>query len=132
MKIIKNSIENFIMLGCFGIVLCIPSVIFAEEVPNINGLLDAISAKNYPLLVAFALSIFVFFVRKSTQIFPKKAVPYVVLCIAVVSGAATGIIGETDIWWHGLIRGLLEGLSAGLMSMGFWSAGLKNVLKLPK
>lgn len=132
MVLIKNIFEKFILFGAFIFAMIAPSLAFAEEVPNIEGLLDAISSKNYPLLVAFSLSIIVFFVRKSTNLFPKKSIPYVVLVLGVVSGAATGIIMEDTIWWHGLIKGLLEGLAAGLMSMGFWSAGLKNILRVPE
>ena len=132
MKVINNIFEKILLFGSFVFALVAPSIAFAEEMPNIEGLLEAISSKNIPLAVAFGLSIIVFFVRKFTNLFPKKYVPYIVVAIGTVSGASTGIIMADGLWWHGLIKGLLEGLSAALLSMGMWSSGLKNILKVPE
>ena len=136
----KNKIESYItsviVLSSFFVILIFPTLAFAEDLPNIDGLLESIATKNYPFLVAFSLSIVIWFCRRfSFDSIPAKYTPYIVLTLSILGGVSTGIImyvGDGNIWWHGLIKGFIEGLSAGLMSMGFWSSGLKKVLKVNK
>ena len=133
MKLVKEIFQFGLLMSSFIIIAVAPTIAFAENGTNVDGLFSAITAKNYPLAIAFGFSIIVFIVRKLSpdKLFPPNIVPYVVLIIAIISGVATGIIMSDDIWYHGMIKGLLEGLTAGLMSMGIWSGGLKSILKSP-
>lgn len=129
-----------VALSVFMIVLFFPLLLFAQDVtptmPDTSSFFDAIGDKHWPLAAALGLTILVWFVRYVLKDkFPAKYVPYVTVVCTVIGAIAAGIIQAIDAnsaWWHGLLNGLFSGLTIALPSLGIWSAGAKNVLKLPK
>ncbi len=103
--------------------------------PDPGSFLEALSSQHWPLAVALGVTILVWFVRYvAKDKIPPKAIPYVMLACAVLSGGAARIIqavSDNHTWWTAMIQGILEGATVGLGSMGMWSAGAKKVLPTP-
>jgi hypothetical protein len=123
-------------------VLMIATIAFAQDVsqpqpplPDTISFFDAIQNRHWPLVVALGLTILVWVVRYLLkEKFPSKYVPYVTVVCTVLGAISAGMIyaiNSNHAWWHGVINGLLEGLSIALPALGIWSAGVKNILKLP-
>lgn len=130
----------YIIVSMFlSIIFVSPSITFAQdvdttitEIPNIPSFLEAVSNKHWPLVVAFGVTFVVYFVRVFIKDrLDSKSVPWVILGCTIMSTASARIIqsiSQDGMWWHGLIQGILEGATIGLSAMGFWSAGVKNVM----
>jgi hypothetical protein len=139
LKPIYNAVVGsalYLMTALFVFLLMSP--VYAQEAipePNVDGLMSAINQRHWPLVVAFAVTIVVWIVRYVIKDrIPTKYWPYIVAGTSILFAGATGIIQAVEVnhtWWIGMIRGLLEGATIGLTSLGLWSAGGKKILPTP-
>ena len=133
----SNLLRSYALRPINVITLCVPIVLgillmpmlaFAEEAaatPEFADFWSALAANNWPLAVGIGLTILVWVVRnfKVLDRVPKNALPWVSLAVAVFGTTGTRIVqfcAEGKTWWHGMIEGVVEGLSMGFISMGMW------------
>jgi len=106
-----------------------PAVGYAEvpgPVPDLEGFWAAIGANHWPLAVGIGLTLLVWAFRSFViHKIPKRALPWITLGLAVVGTGATRMVQSSEDgapWWHGLVRGVLEGLTVGFVAIGWWDA----------
>lgn len=113
----------------FLLCLIIPRIVFAN-VPDITPLYDAVTLKNWGLVVAIGLTLVVWIIRNiSLDTIPKKYLPIITLVFSILPTVSARMVqcitADTSIW-KGVIQGIIEGATIGLTAMGIWSSGLKK------
>src|SRR4030042_6311273 len=125
-----------VLLGLFTamsfflmIAVLFPSWVFAESssvpaIPDLTGFWEAIGAQHWPLAVGIGLTVVVWVCRSLViKKISKRALPWVSVSVAVVGMVSTRMIqaiGNNVPWWHGMVEGILEGVTVGLTSLGYW------------
>lgn len=125
----------------FTFVLVMPFVVMAEEgvvaqPPDVSSFIQAIGAKNWPLAAAFGVTLLVWGVRFYTKDrVPIRYMRYILLACTILSAGAGRVIQAVQMnhtWWIAAIQGIPEGATTGLVAMGLWSSGGRDVLPSPK
>lgn len=115
--------------------ITIPFIVFAEvaevATPSIKDLMDSVNDRNWPIAISIGLTMLVWLLRNLVNdVIPKEYLPHLTLAIAVfteVSLRVAQYAGNNQVWWHGVIYGVMEGIMVGLCAMGVWSVGAKRL-----
>ena len=107
-----------------------------EKTPDTLTLLQSIQDRNWPVVISAGFTLIVWIFRNLIRDrMPTQHLPYITLSIAVFTAIAMRTSQQAEsgnIWWHGTVQGLVEGITVGLCSMGVWSVGAKRVLPIIK
>lgn len=123
----------FVALSSLMLVVFIPTLSIAEvePMPNAVNMLQSIQDRNWPIVVALGLMLVVWALRNVVRDrIPKEYLPFLTLSIGVCTAVSLRVSQQVEMnhtWWHGVIQGLVEGITTGLCAMGVWSVGAKKL-----